>query len=88
MPSPLSNDLEYTGICVFKAFLDEKEVETLDLAARLADDYSLTHKTSFVNKPFPRKPFNPQSKFTPQSRPFSPSVKTIFLSVRSKIQSL
>ena len=26
-----------------KAFLDEKEVETLDLAARLADDYSLTH---------------------------------------------
>ena len=25
-----------------KAFLDEKEVETLDLAARLADDYSLT----------------------------------------------
>ena len=41
-----------------KAFLDEKEVETLDLAARLADDYSLTHKASFVNKPFLRKPFN------------------------------
>ena len=58
-----------------KAFLDEKEVETLDLAARLADDYSLTHKVSFVNKPFPRKPFNPQSKFTPQSRPFSPQSK-------------
>ena len=58
-----------------KAFLDEKEVETLDLAARLADDYSLTHKASFVNKPFPRKPFNPQSKFTPQSRPFSPQSK-------------
>ena len=36
-----------------KAFLDEKEVETL------VDDYSLTHKASFVNKPFPRKPFNP-----------------------------
>ena len=49
-----------------KSFLDEKEVETLDLAARLADDYSLTHKASFVNKPFPRKPFNPQAKFTPQ----------------------
>ena len=48
-----------------KSFLDEKEVETLDLAARLADDYSLTHKASFVNKPFPRKPFNPQSR--PQS---------------------
>ena len=55
-----------------KAFLDEKEVETLDLAARLADDYSLTHKASFVNKPFPRKPYNPQSKFTPQSRQYSP----------------
>ena len=54
-----------------KSFLDEKEVETLDLAARLADDYSLTHKASFLNKPFPRKPFNPQSKFTPQSRPQS-----------------
>ena len=58
-----------------KSFLDEKEVETLDLAARLADDYSLTHKASFVNKPFPRKPFNSQSKFTPQSRPFSPQSK-------------
>ena len=58
-----------------KAFLDEKEVETLDLAAPLADDYSLTHKASFVNKPFPRKLFNPQSKFTPQSRPFSPQSK-------------
>ena len=55
-----------------RAFLNEKEVENLDVAARLADDYSLTHKTSFVNKPFPRKPFNPQLKFTSQSRPFSP----------------
>ena len=58
-----------------KSFLDEKEVETLDLALRLADDYSLTHKASFLYKPFPRKPFNPQSKFTPQSRPFSPQSK-------------
>ena len=58
-----------------RAFLNEKEVENLDVAARLADDYSLTHKTSFVNKPFPRKPFNPQLKFTPQSRPFSPQSK-------------
>ena len=33
------------------------------------------HKTSFVNKPFPRKPFNPQLKFTPQSRPFIPQSK-------------
>ena len=58
-----------------RAFLNEKEVENLDVAARLADDYSLTHKASLVNKPFPRKPFNPQLKFTPQSRPFSPQSK-------------
>ena len=58
-----------------RAFLNEKEVENLDVAARPADDYSLTHKASFVNKPFPRKPFNPQLKFTPQSRPFSPQSK-------------
>ena len=56
-----------------RAFLNE--VENLDLAARLADDYSLTHKASFVNKPFPRKTFNSQLKFTPQSRPFSPQLK-------------
>ena len=55
-----------------RAFLNEKEVENLDVAARLADDYSLTHTASFVNKPYPRKSFNPQLKFTPQSRPFSP----------------
>ena len=47
----------------------------MDVAARLADDFSLTHKISFVNKPFPRKPFNPQLKFTPQSRPFIPQSK-------------
>ena len=70
-----------------KAFLDEKEVETLDLAARLADDYSLTHKASFVNKPFLRKPFNPQSKIYTSIKTIFPSVKTIFPSVRSKIQS-
>ena len=33
-----------------KPFLDEKEVETLENSARLADDYSLTHKVSFVSK--------------------------------------
>ena len=38
-----------------KFFLDEREVETLVVAARLADDYALTHKTSFVNKPY-KKP--------------------------------
>ena len=55
-----------------------KEVENLDVAARLADDYSLTHTASFVNKPFPRKPFNPQLKFTPQSRSFSPQSKPYY----------
>ena len=44
-----------------KSFLDEKEVETLEKAARLADDYTLTHKVSFVNKANPRKPFYPTS---------------------------
>ena len=40
-----------------KSFLDEKEVETLEKAARLADDNTLTHKVSFVSKANPRKPF-------------------------------
>ena len=56
-----------------KAFLNEREVENLETAARLADDYALTHKASFVNKPYPRKPYNPQSKqITPQSKSYSP----------------
>ena len=64
-----------------KAFLNEREVENLETAARLADDYALTHKASFVNKPYPRKPYNPQVKAN------YPSVKTIFPSVRSQSQS-
>ena len=44
-----------------KSFLDEKEVETLEKAARLADDYTLTHKVSFVSKANPRKLFYPPS---------------------------
>ena len=43
-----------------KSFLDEKQVETLEAAARLADDYALTHKVSFTNKSNPsRRPFFP-----------------------------
>ena len=42
-----------------KSFLDEKEVETLEKGARLADDY--THKVSFNNKANPREPFYPPS---------------------------
>ena len=59
-----------------RAFLNEKEVENLDVAARPADDYSLTHKASFVNKQFSQsRPFSPQSKpYSPQSDPkFNPS---------------
>ena len=50
-----------------KSFLDEKEVETLEKAARLADDYTLTHKVSFVSKVNPRKPFYPPSGHKPSS---------------------
>ena len=34
----------------FKAFLDEKVVQTLYFAARLADDYALTHEDSVIDK--------------------------------------
>ena len=45
-----------------KTFLDEKKVETLEEAARLADDYYLTHKVSFIAKPNPTSS-HPQNKF-------------------------
>ena len=54
-----------------KFFLDEKEVKTLEKAARLADDYTLTHKVSFVSKANPRKPFYPSSGHKP-----SPSLQS------------
>ena len=54
-----------------KSFLDEKEVETLEKAARLADDYTLTHKVSFVSRANPRKPFYPPSGHKP-----SPSLQS------------
>ena len=34
-----------------KTYLSEQKVETLENAAWLADDYSLTHKVTFVSKP-------------------------------------
>ena len=55
-----------------KSFLDEKQVETLEAAARLADDYGLTHKVSFINKSNPsRRPFFPHSgsKHSPSNPP-------------------
>ena len=54
-----------------KSFLDEKEVETLEKAARLADDDTLTHKISSVSKANPRKPFYPPSGYNP-----SPSLQS------------
>ena len=45
-----------------KTFLDEKQVETFEEAARLADDYYLTHKVSFIAKPKPTSS-HPQNKF-------------------------
>ena len=34
-----------------RVFLDEQKADSLENASRLADDYALTHKASFVNKP-------------------------------------
>ena len=54
-----------------KTFLDEKEVETLEEAAHLADDYYLTHTVSFIAKPKPTSS-HPQNKF--MSAGFSPEI--------------
>ena len=68
-----------------KSYLDEKQVETLEAAARLADDYALTHKVSFISKSNPsRRPFFPQSgsKHSPSnpsgnySQTFTPKPKS------------
>ena len=45
-----------------KTFLDEKQVETLEEVARLANDYYLTHKVSYIAKPKPTSS-HPQNKF-------------------------
>ena len=45
-----------------KTFLAEKQVETLEEAARLADDYYLIHKVSFIAKPKPTSS-HPQNRF-------------------------
>ena len=51
-----------------RTFFDEKQVENLEEAARLADDYTLTHKSSFV------KSYSTDKKF--QSSPDSSKSKT------------
>ena len=34
-----------------RTFLDYQKVDTLEIASRLADDYALTYKSSFVSRP-------------------------------------
>ena len=34
-----------------RTFLDDQKADTLENASRLADDYALTHKSSFVSRP-------------------------------------
>ena len=53
-----------------RTFIDEQKAETLDIAARLADDYSLTHKESFAGKP--HQSFSP-SRQDPSSSGLRPS---------------
>ena len=63
-----------------KAFLNEREIENLETAARLADDYALTHKASFVNKPYPRNHITLNQSKLPLSQnhiPLSPVPKPI-----------
>ena len=57
-----------------KTFLDEKQAETLEEAARLADDYYLTHKVSFIAKPKPTSS-HPQNKFMSGNSSGMPSQK-------------
>ena len=55
-----------------RSFINEQKGETLDAAARLADDYSLTHKVCFEHKPnqsFTSKQRN--SSFSPGNKRFS-----------------
>ena len=47
------------------SFLDAKENEILEKGARLADEYTLTHKVSFVKKANPKKLFYPPSGLKP-----------------------
>ena len=48
-----------------RTFINEQKAETLANAARLADDYSLTHKASFVGKPYQSFKFSSQGPAAP-----------------------
>ena len=70
-----------------KTFLDEKQVETLEEAARLADDYYLTHKVSFIAKPKPTSS-HPQNKFmsgNSSGMPSQPTYPNPILLVKPKV---
>lgn len=57
-----------------RTFIDEQKAETLENAARLADDYSLTHKDSFVGKP--HQSFSPGGRQDPSSSNLPPPGST------------
>ena len=57
-----------------KTFLDEKGAVTLEAAARSADDYNLTHKTSFNNHPTQSAQVHEHKQFGPNVSHMSKSV--------------
>ena len=61
-----------------KTILDEKQVETLEEATRLADDYYLTHKVSFIAKPKPTSS-RPQHRFMSGNSSGMPSQSNTYL---------
>ena len=72
-----------------KTYVDEQKVDDLESAARLADDYSLTHKKSFVDKQathsFTSKG-NFDQKFDYRSKPTSTRYDSHSMGTRPKTQ--
>jgi hypothetical protein len=60
-----------------KTCLDEHQIETLENAARAADEYSLTHKVPFVNKTSTQQ-LNGRKVFPPNSSPSKTQTNTTF----------
>ena len=50
-----------------RTFIDEQKAETLEDAARLADELSLSHKVTFVEKP--KRPYPPPGQDPPPTLP-------------------
>ena len=53
-----------------RTFVDEQKAETLEDAARLADEFSLCHKVTFVEKP--KRPYRPPGQDPPPILPHRP----------------